>query len=35
MDLLKTLQSLNACHGPAGDETEVADVLGGCMPLTS
>lgn len=27
MDLLKTLQSLNACHGPAGDESEVADVL--------
>ena len=27
MDLLKTLQALNACHGPAGDESEVAGVL--------
>lgn len=27
MDLLKTLQALNVCHGPAGDEAEVADVL--------
>ena len=27
IDLLKTLQALNACHGPAGDEAEVADVL--------
>lgn len=27
MDLLKTLQTLNACHGPSGDETEVAAVL--------
>ena len=27
MDLLKTLQALNACHGPAGDESEVAEVL--------
>lgn len=27
MDILKTLQTLNACHGPSGDENEVADVL--------
>ena len=27
MDLLKTLQTLNACHGPAGDENEIAAVL--------
>ncbi len=27
MDLLKTLQTLNACHGPSGDEREIADVL--------
>lgn len=27
MDMLKTLQDLNACHGPSGDENEVADVL--------
>lgn len=27
MDMLKTLQTLNACHGPAGDESEIADVL--------
>lgn len=27
MDILKTLQSLNGSHGPAGDEAEVADVL--------
>ena len=27
MDLLKTLQTINSCHGPAGDESEVAEVL--------
>ena len=27
MDLLKTLQAINACHGPAGDESEVSEVL--------
>lgn len=27
MDLLKTLQAINACHGPAGDESEVSKVL--------
>lgn len=27
MDILKTLQSLNACHGPSGDEAEVASLL--------
>ena len=27
MNILKTLQSLNACHGPSGDEAEVASLL--------
>lgn len=27
MDILKTLQTLNACHGPSGDEAEVAAAL--------
>ena len=27
MDILATLQALNACHGPAGDEKEVAEVI--------
>ena len=27
MDILKTLQALNACHGPAGDEAGIADVI--------
>ena len=27
MDILKTLQTLNACHGPSGDEAEVASAL--------
>lgn len=27
MDLLKTLQAINACHGLAGDESEVSKVL--------
>ena len=27
MDILKTLQSLNACHGPSGDEAEVASLM--------
>ena len=27
MDILKTLQALNACHGPAGDEAQVAAKL--------
>lgn len=25
MDILHTLQTLNACHGPSGDEREIAD----------
>lgn len=28
MDILHTLQTLNACHGPAGDEKAIADVIG-------
>ena len=27
MDILKTLQALNACHGPAGDESGIADAI--------
>jgi len=27
MDILKTLQALNACHGPSGDEKNVADAI--------
>ncbi|NCB64022.1 MAG: M42 family peptidase, partial [Clostridia bacterium] len=27
MDILKTLQALNACHGPSGDEKGVAEVI--------
>ena len=27
MDILKTLQALNACHGPSGDEGQVADAI--------
>lgn len=27
MDILKTLQTLNACHGPSGDEKGVAEVI--------
>ena len=27
MDILKTLQALNACHGPAGDEAGIADAI--------
>lgn len=27
MDLLKTLQTINACHGPAGDEAQVAEAI--------
>lgn len=27
MDILKTLQTLNACHGPSGDEAELAEIL--------
>lgn len=27
MDIIKTLQALNACHGPSGDEREIAAVL--------
>lgn len=27
MDILKTLQTLNACHGPASDEHEIASTL--------
>lgn len=27
MDILKTLQALNACHGPAGDEAGVAETI--------
>ena len=27
MDILKTLQALNACHGPSGDEGEVAAAI--------
>ena len=27
MDMLKTLQALNACHGPSGDEGDVAALL--------
>lgn len=27
MDILKTLQALNACHGPSGDEREISAVL--------
>ena len=27
MDVLKTLQALNACHGPAGDERRVAEAI--------
>lgn len=27
MDILKTLQALNACHGPAGDEGQIADLI--------
>lgn len=27
MDILHTLQALNACHGPSGDESQVADAI--------
>lgn len=27
MDILKTLQTINACHGPSGDEGQVADAI--------
>lgn len=27
MDILKTLQIINACHGPSGDEGQVADAI--------
>ena len=27
MDILKTLQAINACHGPSGDESGVADAI--------
>lgn len=27
MDILNTLQTLNACHGPAGDEKAIAEVI--------
>ena len=27
MDILKTLQALNACHGPSGDEQQVAQAI--------
>lgn len=27
MDILKTLQTLNACHGPSGDEGGIADTI--------
>ncbi len=27
MDILKTLQTINACHGPSGDENQVADAI--------
>ncbi|MCD7947724.1 MAG: M20/M25/M40 family metallo-hydrolase [Oscillospiraceae bacterium] len=27
MDLITTLQALNACHGPSGDEREIAETL--------
>lgn len=27
MELLKTLQALNACHGPSGDESDVAAAI--------
>ena len=27
MDILKTLQALNACHGPSGDEKEIAAAI--------
>lgn len=27
MDILKTLQTINACHGPSGDERQVADAI--------
>lgn len=27
MDILKTLQTLNVCHGPSGDESDLADTL--------
>ena len=27
MDILHTLQTLNACHGPSGDEREIADAI--------
>lgn len=27
MDILNTLQALNACHGPAGDEKNVAEII--------
>jgi len=27
MDIIKTLQALNACHGPSGDEGQVADAI--------
>lgn len=28
MDIIKTLNSLNACHGPSGDESEIAAAIG-------
>jgi len=34
MDILTTIQTLNACHGPAGDERGVAAVIRGfCAPF--
>lgn len=27
MDILKTLQTINSCHGPSGDEGQVADAI--------
>lgn len=27
MEILKTLQALNACHGPAGDESQIAETI--------
>ena len=34
MDILKTLQALNACHGPSGDEASIADAIAKlCAPF--
>ena len=27
MDMLEIMQTLNACHGPSGDEGEVAEAI--------